>query len=54
MESSTLEQEVNEILNEHFPAGLPTSRVVVALKRGDAKVVTEESDPPHQSSQQAG
>jgi hypothetical protein len=55
MQMQTLEREVEEILDKHFPAGLPPSRVTAALLRGDAKVVTEEERPPdHHSSRQAG
>lgn len=46
MESS-LQKEVEALLDEHFPAGMMPSRVDAAVIRGDARIVTE-SVPPLQ------
>lgn len=52
----TLQQEVEALLEEYFPAGHVPGRVDAAVKRGDARIVTESVPPPQihlQSDQQA-
>jgi len=39
-----LQQEVEDILNHHFPSGLPPGRVNDAAARGDALLITPESE----------
>jgi hypothetical protein len=42
----TLQQEIETILDEHFPTGLPPSRVEEAIKRGYCRVVDACVDDP--------
>ena len=42
----TLQQEIEAVLDKHFPDGLPFSRVEEAIKRGYCRIIDVEADDP--------
>ena len=47
--AQTLQQEIEAILDEYFPTGLPASRVEEAVKRGYCRVIdpsVDDQEPP--------